>query len=322
MMVSLQAWLLNGIFRFFMKRHGDKPIDLERLRATTKRPPKRALHVPDGYRVDEIRTANGLSFDIADRTQAREKPPATVVLYIHGGGYFFGSPKTHRQIIIAMAKAFDAPAYGLDYRLAPEHPFPAAVEDAARAYRWLLEKHPNAKIVLAGDSAGGGLAIITALEARDAGLPQAAAIVGFSPWTDLAITGASIEANGRSCAMFTPKGMRAGASLYLAGADPLDPRASPLYANPSGLPPMLLFASRHEILLDDTVRFAERAKTAGVKVEVVLRDRLPHVWPIFLRLLPEGREALEMVTDFARRITAAPSTQPTAFLADRSTFSN
>jgi acetyl esterase/lipase len=303
-MVSLQARLLNGILRFFMKRHGDKPLDLERLRATTRAPSKRALHVPTGYRVDELRTPNNLRFDVADRVE-REEPSAAVVLYMHGGGYFTCSPKTHRQIIIAMANAFDAPAYGLDYRLAPEHPFPAAVEDAARAYRWLLAKHANAKIVLAGDSAGGGLAIATALEARDAGLAQALAIVGFSPWTDLAVTGTSVQANAKSCAMLTPKGIRAGANLYLAGANPLDPRASPLYANLSGLPPMLLFASRHEALLDDSVRIAERAKAAGVRVELVLRDRLPHVWPIFLRLLPEGREALKMVTDFGRRVAAA-----------------
>ena len=308
MMVSLQARLLNAAFRFFMKRHGDKPIDIARLRSTTRRPPRSALRVPDGYRVDELRTPNQLRFDLADRAEPRSQPPAAIVLYMHGGGYFTCSAKTHRPIIVAMAKAFDAPAYGLDYRLAPEHPFPAAVEDATSAYRWLVEKHPNARIVVAGDSAGGGLALATALAARDAGMPPARAIVGFSPWTDLAVTGASIEANAKSCAMLTPKGIRAGATLYLAGADPRDPRASPLYANLSGLPPMLLFASRHETLLDDTVRFAERASAAGVDVEVVLRDSLPHAWPLFSRFLPEAREALEVVTDFARRVAAVPST--------------
>jgi epsilon-lactone hydrolase len=307
-MASLQARLLNAAFRFFMKRHGDKPIDIPRLRSSTRRPPRRALRVPDGYRVDELRMPSHLRCDIADRAEPRLQPPATVVLYMHGGGYFTCSPKTHRPIIVAMAKAFDAPAYGLDYRLAPEHPFPAAVEDATSAYRWLLEKHPMARIVLAGDSAGGGLAIATALAARDAGMPPARAIVGFSPWTDLAVTGASVEANAKSCAMLTPKGIRAGATLYLAGADPRDPRASPLYANLSGLPPVLLFASRHETLLDDTVRFAERARAAGVDVEVVLRDSLPHVWPLFARFLPEAREALNVVTDFARRLAAVPST--------------
>jgi epsilon-lactone hydrolase len=307
-MVSLQARLLNGAFRLFMKRHGDKPIDLARSRSGTRRPSRRVLRVPDGYRVDELRTPDDLRFDIADRAAPREQPPATAVLYMHGGGYFTCSPKTHRPIIVAMAKAFDAPAYGLDYRLAPEHPFPAAVEDATSAYRWLLEKYPHARIVLAGDSAGGGLAIATALAARDAGIAPARAIVGFSPWTDLAVTGASIEANARNCAMLTPKGIRAGARLYLAGADPRDPRASPLYGNLSGLPPMLLFASRHETLLDDTVRFAERATAAGTNVDVVLRDSLPHVWPIFLRLLPEAREALKVVGNFADRVAVIPST--------------
>ena len=307
-MVSWQARLLNGAFRFLMKRHGDRPIDLARLRSSRRHPPRRALRVPGGYRVDELRTPEDLRFDIADRAAPRGQPPATIVLYMHGGGYLTCSPKTHRPIIMAMAEAFDAPAYGLDYRLAPEHPFPAAVEDATSAYRWLLEKHPNARIVLAGDSAGGGLAIATALAARNAGMVPARAIVGFSPWTDLAVTGASIEANARSCAMFTPKGIRAGATLYLAGADPRDPRASPLYANLSGLPPMLLFASRHETLLDDTVRLADRATVAGVDVDVVLRDSLPHVWPVFLRFLPEAREALKLVRNFADRVTSVPST--------------
>ena len=139
-MASWRAWILNAIFRWGMKRHGDKPIDIARLRSTTRRPPRSALRVPDGYRVDELRTPNQLRFDLADRAEPRSQPPASIVLYMHGGGYFTCSAKTHRPIIVAMAKAFDAPAYGLDYRLAPEHPFPAAVEDAVRAYRWMLDR--------------------------------------------------------------------------------------------------------------------------------------------------------------------------------------
>lgn len=303
-MPSWQAWCLNGAFRFFMKRHGDKPVDLKRARASMVNPPKRALHIPAGFRVTELREGS-LHFDVIDRTEPRTAPPSTVVLYLHGGGYFFGSPRTHRQIIIAMARTFAAPAYGLFYRLAPEHPFPAAVEDALHAYRWLLARHPGARIVLAGDSAGGGLSIATAVGARDAGLPLPAGIIGFSPWTDLAVSGASVDANARSCAMFTPNGVRRGATLYLGTADPRHPLASPLYADLHGLPPMLLFASRQEILLDDTLRLAERARAAGVSVEVILRDRLPHVWPIFVRILPEGREAIARVAEFARTITVA-----------------
>jgi len=303
-MISWQAMALNGILRFTMKRPGSKPIDLTRLRESTRNPSRFTLTIPHGYSVAAVRGDGGLQFDLVEATGRPASSAKVLVLYLHGGGYIFGSPKTHRQVLIAMAKAFAAPVYGLDYRLAPEHPFPAAVEDAARAYDWLLARHPGSQIVLAGDSAGGGLAIATAVGIRDAALKQPAAIVAFSPYSDLAITGASIETNARSCAMFNPKGIREAAAMYLAGADPRDPRASPLYADLSGLPPMLLFVSRHEVLRDDTLRLAERAVAAGVKVQVVERDRLPHVWPIFVALLPEAREAFGQVAAFARQITA------------------
>jgi len=296
--------LLNGFFRLTMKRHGKKPLNLERLRAMGKNPPRSALAIPAGCTVQSLRNENGLEFDVAEMSGSSPARSSVIVLYLHGGGYLFGSPKTHRQVLIAMAKAFQAPAYGLDYRLAPEHPFPAAVEDAAKAYQWLLTRHPDAEIVLAGDSAGAGLAIATAVGVRDAGCKLPMAIVAFSPYSDLAVTGVSVEANAKSCAMFTPRGIREAAAMYLAGADARDPRASPLYANLAGLPPMLLFASRHEILRDDTLRLAERATAAGVKVQLIVRDRLPHVWPVFVTLLPEARDAFATVTAFARDIGA------------------
>jgi monoterpene epsilon-lactone hydrolase len=304
-MISWQAMTLNGILRFTMKRRGKKPIDLRRLRDATDNPSRFSLVVPTGHIVETLRTDEGLEFDVVDTLEKSTATPAVVVLYLHGGGYIFGSPKTHRQALIAMGKAFGARVYGLDYRLAPEHPFPAAVEDADRAYQWLQRQFPASQIVLAGDSAGAGLAIATAIGVRDRGLKPPVAIVGFSPYADLAVTGDSVEANAGSCAMFTPRGLREAAAMYLAGADPRDPRASPLYADLSGLPPMLLFASRHEILRDDTLRLAERAKAAGVKVELVVRDRLPHVWPVFVSLLPEAREAFATVASFARQIVGS-----------------
>jgi epsilon-lactone hydrolase len=303
-MLSWQAMLLNGFFRFTMKRHGKKPLNLGRLRAMGKNPPRSALAIPAGCTVQSLRNEQGLEFDVAEVSRSSPARSSVIVLYLHGGGYLFGSPKTHRQVLIAMAKAFQAPAYGLDYRLAPEHPFPAAVEDAAKAYQWLLTRHPEADIVLAGDSAGAGLAIATAVGVRDAGFKLPKAIVAFSPYSDLAVTGVSVESNAKSCAMFTPRGIREAAAMYLAGADARDPRASPLYANLAGLPPMLLFVSRHEILRDDTLRLAERATAAGVKVQLIVRDRLPHVWPVFVTLLPEARDAFATVTSFARDIGA------------------
>lgn len=300
-MLSWQALTLNGFLRLTLKRQSRTPLNLEKLRESTRQPGRFNLAIPAGYRIEELRTEEGLSFDVADQADARTAVPV-VVLYLHGGGYIFGSPKTHRQALIAMSKAFDGPVYGLDYRLAPEHPFPAAVEDAHAAYDWLLRRHPDSAIVLSGDSAGAGLAIATAIGVRERGQPQAAAIVGFSPYADLAVTGESVEANAKSCAMFTPDGVREAAQIYLAGANPRDPRASPLYADLSNLPPMLLFASQHEILRDDTLRLAERARAAGVKVELVVRDRLPHVWPIFVTLLPEARDAFSVVAAFAHNI--------------------
>lgn len=302
--MSWQSYLLNGVLRLALKSQGDKPINLARIRAGTLKPPRRALRIPEGISVTEVTADNGLRFDLIDQTAPRETPPRTVILYLHGGGYFFGSPRTHRQAIIGVARACAAPAYGLFYRLAPEHPFPAAFEDAIKAYRWVVEKHPGARILLAGDSAGGGLSIVTALAAREAGLPTPAGLICYSPWTDLAVTGGSVSANAKSCAMFTPSGVRRGAGLYLGSTDPREPKVSPLYADLKGLPPLLLFASRHEILLDDTLRFADKAKAQGVDVEVILRDRMPHVWPIFVHLLPEAREAMRDVAAFARRIGA------------------
>jgi epsilon-lactone hydrolase len=293
---------LNGFLRFTMKRHGKRGIDLKRLRSTSENPPRMALAIPAGFKIDSVRSDQGLQFDLVSAIASQPASPSSVVLYLHGGGYLFGSTKTHRQVLIATAKAFAAPVYGLDYRLAPEHPFPAAFEDAVLAYRWLLDQHPNTDIVLAGDSAGAGLAIATALAIRDKHWPAPKAIVGFSPYSDLAVTGASVDANAKSCAMFTPRGVREAAAMYLAGADARDPRASPLYGDLSGLPPMLLFASRHEILRDDTLRLAERASAAGVEVELIVRDRLPHVWPVFVNLLPEARDAFAAVKSFAQRI--------------------
>jgi monoterpene epsilon-lactone hydrolase len=303
-MLSWQAMLLNGFFRITMKRHGKKPINIERLRSMGRNPPRSALAVPSGYQVAAMRTERGLDFDVADVSPPTSRAVGVIVLYLHGGGYLFGSPKTHRQVLLAMAKAFKAPCFGLDYRLAPEHPFPAAIEDATGAYQWLLDRHPQADIVLAGDSAGAGLAVATAVGIRDAGLKLPKAIIGFSPYADLAVTGESVEANAKSCAMFTPRGIREAAAMYLNGADARDPRASPLYADLAGMPPMLLFASRHEILRDDTLRLAERASAAGVTVELIVRDRLPHVWPVFVTLLPEARDAFATVAAFARKIGA------------------
>jgi acetyl esterase/lipase len=229
------------------------------------------------------------------------------VLYLHGGGYVIGSINTHREVISRIARAAGARALAIDYRLAPEHPFPAAVEDATKAYRWLLKQGvPPEKIVVAGDSAGGGLTVATLLALRDAGDPLPAAAVCISPWTDLAITGESMVTKADVDPMIRPQDAKFGAARYHGTTDPTHPLVSPLYADLAGLPPLLIHVGTSEVLLSDATRLAERAKAAGVDVTLEEWEEMIHVWHFFAFMLPEGQQAIERIGEFARaRVPAA-----------------
>jgi acetyl esterase/lipase len=308
-MASWQSFLVCTLLRLTMKRSARKGADVAHIRKAFGTPRRDALKVWPGWKVDAL-AADRLQFETVDRATAPALRDDLVVLYLHGGGYFFGSPQTHRQLALNMAKHCDAPLFSLDYRLAPEHRFPAALDDAVAAYCWLAQKYPQKRIVIAGDSAGGGLGLCVALELRNQAHRPPAAIVLFSPWTDLACIGASLDRNDRRCAMFTARGVRGAAGYYLGDADPRNPRASPLYADLAGLPPTQIFASTDEVLLDDSLRLADKARAAGVVVELQLRAGVPHIWPIFARLIPEGRESLHQVTAFIAR--TVPRRQCTA----------
>jgi acetyl esterase/lipase len=228
---------------------------------------------------------------------------AAVVLFLHGGGYISGSPQTHRLLTTQIARAAPARVLAIDYRLAPEHPSPAAVEDAWRAYWWLLtQRVAPQKIVVAGDSAGGGLAIALLLALRDAGLPLPAGAVCLSPWFDLLLEGASVRDNP-GVDYLNEQVLRGCAQMYLAGADPRSPLASPLYADLHGLPPLLLQASTTELLVDDSRRFAARARAAGVDVDMQLWDDLVHVWHFFYLIAAEAQQAIERIGVFVREQT-------------------
>ncbi len=222
-----------------------------------------------------------------------------VILYLHGGGYVLGSVNTHRAMISRIARASNARALAIDYRLAPEHPFPAAVEDTIAAYRWLLaEGYQPRKIVIAGDSAGGGLTIAALLAIRDAGLSMPAGVVPISPWTDLEGTGESVRTRAAKDVMVTQDNLASSAKQYYGTHDPKDPLVSPLHANFRGLPQMLIQVGDAEILLDDATRVAARAKAAGVQVELEVWDEMPHVWHVFAKLLPEGQQAIDKIGRF------------------------
>jgi acetyl esterase/lipase len=229
-------------------------------------------------------------------------PVSGVILYLHGGGYVMGSIDTHRAWIARLAQATQMRALAIDYRLAPEHPFPAALEDATTVAAWLLDqREAPGRLIIAGDSAGGGLALATLVALRDAGMPGLAGAVCLSPWTDLTLAGASIQHNARLDPILDAGSLRQYAGMY-AGSRPLtDPLISPLYADLTGLPPLLIQAAADEILADDAARFAKKARAAGVEVSLTLQKDAFHVyqlaWP-----LPEARQALTQIAGFVTRL--------------------
>jgi acetyl esterase/lipase len=228
------------------------------------------------------------------------------VLYLHGGGYVIGSITAYRALAARIAVASRARALAIDYRLAPEHPYPAAVEDATAAYRWLLAEGSSPEhIALAGDSAGGGLTAATLLALREAGDALPAAAVLMSPWLDLTCTSESMETKAADDVVLTPRRLRYWSSQYLdgTGTDATEPLASPVFADLAGLPPLLVQVGTAEVLLDDSRRFAERARSAGVDLTLEVWDEVVHIWQVFF-MLPEARQAVERVGAWLRENVA------------------
>ncbi|HMI57636.1 MAG TPA: alpha/beta hydrolase fold domain-containing protein [Gemmatimonadaceae bacterium] len=226
------------------------------------------------------------------------------ILYLHGGAYILGSALAHRHFAGQIAARAGAPAFVADYGLAPEHPFPAAIDDGVTVYR-ALARAGFSRLAIAGDSAGGGLALALASElteaARDGALPRPAAVVALSPWTDLALEGDSMSAPAMHDPLLTREALEAARHLYLRELDPKDPRASPLYGELTDLPPVLLHVGEHEILLDDSRRYADRAAQSGSPVELHEWQGMVHVFPANLTLLRAAHEALDITGEFLRR---------------------
>jgi len=224
-----------------------------------------------------------------------------VMLYFHGGGYVVGSMRTHRSMLGDISRASGFSVLGLDYRLAPESPFPAPVEDALTAYRWLLGSgFEPGNIVLGGDSAGGGLVVSALVAIRYAGEPMPAAGVCISPWVDMEATGESFTTNAHVDPSVSKERILNIAKVYLAGKNPRAPLASPLHADLRDLPPLLSVVGSIETLLDDARALTERARAAGVEALLEVWDDMPHVWTHFASILPEGQQAVERIGDFMR----------------------
>jgi monoterpene epsilon-lactone hydrolase len=242
--------------------------------------------------------ANGVAAEwtstpVADATRA--------ILFLHGGGYVSGSLDSHRHMIAQAGREARARTLALDYRLAPEHPFPAALDDALAGYRFLLAQGlaPD-HIAIAGESAGGGLAVATLVSARDTGLPLPACAWLSSPWVDLEVTGGTITTKASVDPLIQKPYLLELAEAYLAGADPRTPLASPLYADLKGLPPLLIQVGAAEILLDDAVRLARAAGAADVRVTLEIWPDMIHAWHLFYQQVAAGRRALANVGTFIR----------------------
>ncbi|MDF3835512.1 alpha/beta hydrolase [Cupriavidus basilensis] len=310
--MSLQNLLLSYGLRKRLKR-GAPPGQIDV--AGTRRAMARFGHdarVPAGWRIERSgEAALPGEWTRREAAQARAGANADVptLFYLHGGGYYFCTPQTHRPLTLALARMAGMQVFSLDYRLAPEHPFPAALDDAVDAYAALLARGISpGHLVIAGDSAGGGLALATLLALRARGMPLPSGALLFSPWTDLAATGATLRSNDRHDVMFHGESIGRAARLYLGNAAATDPLASPLYADPAALaalPPLYVQASDKEVLLDDSRRLVERARAAGGNAELHIWRGVPHVWQLYHPFLPEARRALADAAAFARRISNA-----------------
>ena len=254
---------------------------------------------------DDIETkrvgANGVP---AEWISAPESDDSRVVLYLHGGGYLFGSVRTHRVMLAHMARAAKARVLALDYRLAPEIPFPAPVADSVAPYRWLLAQgiEPQ-KIAIGGDSAGGGLVIAALVALRHVGEPMPAAGVCISAWADMEATGQSYTTNAEADPSVSKERILKIADVYMDGKDPKAPLASPIHADLTGLPPLLLQVGGIEVLLDDSTMLKAKAKEAGVPVEMEVWDDMPHVWHHYAPILPEARKAIGRIGEFVLQHT-------------------
>lgn len=258
---------------------------------------KLSFRVAEDVAVESI----GIKERRAEWLRAPSVDDARVLLYLHGGGYVMGSPNTHRALAGELSRAAGAAVLLLDYRLAPEAPFPAAVDDAVAAYAWLLAQgHQPSRLAIAGDSAGGGLTVATLIALREKSLPQPRCAVCLSPWSDLNCSNASYQTRAAADPMITAADISMMAKAYLNGADPKSPLASPNRADLSGLPPLLIHVGRDELLLDDAVVLHEAARSAGVASTLEIWDDMIHVWHAFHPMLPEGRQGIARIGEYLR----------------------
>ena len=288
---------LEGLRAAIARGAPSADVPLAEMRANFERLGS-AMPVGGGIEHEDV-TVAGLP---AEWTRTPDSRPDAAILHLHGGGYVLGSPRTTRSVTAGLARHTGLPVLVPDYRLAPEHPFPAAIEDAVAAYSWLTDQGLDpGRIVISGDSAGGGLTMALLVSLRDRGLPLPAGAIGISPMLDLTLSSASIDANLATDPQVTRAFLQLAVGHYLpADADPKSPLGSPLFADLTGLPPLLLQVGGDEALLDDSIRFGEAAEAAGVAVTVECWAAMMHVWHMLAPRFPEAEAALASIATWIR----------------------
>jgi acetyl esterase/lipase len=285
-----------NVLAFLSQNAGEQNLDIPAQRARLEGLAN-FFPVPDGTEVEPA-TIGGVR---GEWVRARRARRDATLLYLHGGGYVIGSPQSHRHLVAAISEASGLSVFSADYRLAPENPFPAAVDDAVAAFKGLLESGiPAGKLAIAGDSAGGGLTIATLVALREKGIALPACAVAISPWADLSQGGEAYRTRARRDPMVKKEGLDQMAGAYLGGKDPKTPLASPLFADLRGLPPLLLQVGTEEALYSDTTGLKQRAEEAGVEVSAESWAGMTHVWHIFHPILSEGRDAIARIGSFLK----------------------
>lgn len=295
-MPSWQARCLIVAVRMLMRRRswGDERALARRARRVFGAPRPLQWLRTHGVRIESVREER-----VHGEWIIPERSEHGVILYLHGGGYVACSAATDRPLTAALARLTRRRVFSLDYRLAPEHRFPAAVDDTFAAYRWLLGVGVLSRsLALAGTSAGGGLALAALLRLRDEGLPLPACAVCFSPWTDLTGGGASVRLNDGHCATLRPENITVFARAYLGGSSPRNPYASPLFGDLDKLPPLLLQVASTELLLDDARQVHDKIQSAGGVSRLEIFDGVFHAWQMLDGLMPEARVALQQAAAF------------------------
>lgn len=297
----MRSWQVRLLESYFRIEHAFKPKegvpDLHKERAELDWMGS-MFKLPKGFQVVK---------ELADGVPAEWLIPpgisaGRVVLYLHGGSYVSGGINSHRPLAANIALASKARALIIDYRLAPEHPYPAAVDDAMAVYRWLINGHVDPHhLAVVGDSAGGGLTLALLISLRDGKIPLPAAGICLSPWTDLAFTGESWKSKAADDPVIYPYKEREFARMYMGGIEPQTPLVSPLYADLKGLPPILVQVGTNEVLLSDSTRLVERAQQAGVNAVIEEWEKMQHVWQFAAGFIPEGRRAIVQIGEFVDR---------------------